>query len=102
MKNKDGHTIKYIIFKFLMSCKGWWKSVIVLKKGNQYIGGAHDYPCIYRGGHTFYESQQGIEPTYGIYFFQTKNVNYPYWQMGLYDWRPFYGEEIKTSENMKG
>lgn len=101
MKNKDGHTIKYHIFKFLMSCKGWWKSKMKLKKGGRYIGGAHNYPCIFRGGHTFYESKQGIEKTYGIVFFSNENVDYPYWQMGIFEWRPFGGEEVNiTREEM--
>lgn len=79
--------IKYYIVKFVFSIIGWYKATFKLKEGHKYLGGIQpNTASIYRGNRTFYETLNGIEPTYGVQIATTRNKQYKYWELGLLKW----------------
>lgn len=79
--------IKYHIVKFVFSIIGWYKAMFKFKEGHKYYGGIQpNTGSIYRGNRTFYETLNGIEPTYGVQVCKTRNKQYTYWELGLLKW----------------
>lgn len=78
---------KYYIVKTIYAIIGWYKAKFKFKKGHKYLGGIQpNTASIYRGNRTFYETLNGIEQTYGVQFFSTRNKQYKYWELGLLKW----------------
>lgn len=78
---------KYYIVKTIYAIIGWYKATFKFKKGHKYLGGIQpNTASIYRGNRTFYETLNGIEQTYGVQFFSTRNKQYKYWELGLLKW----------------
>mgnify|MGYP006872970669 CR=1 FL=1 len=71
---------KYHIVKTSYAIIGLYKTKFKFKNGHKYLGGIHpNTDSIYRGNRTFYETLNGIEPTYGVQIATTRNKQYKYW-----------------------
>ena len=89
--------IKYHIVKFIFSVIGFFRVLFKFKKGHKYYGGIQpNTESIYRGNRTFYETINGVEKNFGVMFYNTRNKQYKYWELGLFKWRE--NKDIKVED----
>jgi len=80
-------TFKYNILKTYLSVKGWFRTKFFFEELETYRGGSKNYVSIYRGNRTFYEQENQSVPTFGVQYYSTRNKQYPYWQLGMFEWK---------------
>ena len=74
---------KLFILRTKLSIRGFFK-MLSFKKDATYIGGRYQRPSIYMGDRKFYE-QIGITVP-GFCYYTTKQIQYKYWELGMFKW----------------
>lgn len=78
-------TLKYTVYKFLMSIKGWWRVKYYFKHG-KYYNSEHvkDRRFMYnKGREFFYVINKQVAP--GVIFYSQDKKTYKYWEIGILD-----------------
>lgn len=86
MKNKEKIPFRRRLVKFYFSIKGWWRTRKMVV-GEYYVS-KHipNSRFMWRGNRTFYQAF-AASPCPGVMYTDQRKKVYPYWQIGIFDFK---------------